>query len=53
MLPEASAEGTTPTNGEQHAWYMAEHLTIDSFYHYHMNNMYIHVCNITAHVKGD
>ena len=51
MLPEASAEGNIPTKGEQHACYMAEHLTIDLLYHYHMDNMY--TCNITAHVKGD
>ena len=35
MLPEASAEGNIPTKGEQHACYMAEHLTIDLLYHYH------------------
>ena len=29
---------------------MAEYLTIDLLYHYHMDN--IHTCNITAHVKG-
>ena len=51
MLPEASAEGNIPTKGEQHACYMAEHLTIDLLYHYHMDKM--HKCNITAHVKGD
>ena len=50
-LPEASAEGNIPTKGEQHACYMAEHLTIDLLYHYHMDKM--HKCNITAHVKGD
>ena len=33
MLPEASAEGNIPTNGEQHACYVAEHLTIDLLYH--------------------
>ena len=32
MLPEASAEGNILTKGEQHAWYMAEHLTIDLLY---------------------
>ena len=47
MLPEASAEGNIPTKGEQHACYMAEHLTIDLLYHYHMDNMY--TCNITAY----
>ena len=51
MLPEASAEGNIPTKGEQHACYMAEHLTIDLLYHYHLDNMY--TCNITVHVKGD
>ena len=51
MLPEASAEGNIPTKGEQHACYMAEHLTIDLLYHYHMDIMY--TCYITAHVKGD
>ena len=40
MLPEASAEGNIPTK-ECH---MAEHLTIDLLYHYHMDNMY--TCNI-------
>ena len=43
MLPEASAEGNIPTKGEQHACYMAEHLTIDLLYHYHKDNIYIHV----------
>ena len=42
MLPEASAECNIPTKGEQHACYMAEHLTIDLLYHYHMN-ICIHV----------
>ena len=51
MLPEVSAEGSIPTKGEQHACHMAEHLTIDLLYHYHMDNMY--TCSITAHVKGD
>ena len=46
--------------GEQHVCYvaeqnkksyMAEHLTIDLLYHYHMDN--ICTCNITARVKGD
>ena len=46
MLPEASAEGNIPTKGEQHACYMAEHLTIDLLYHYHLDNMY--TCNITG-----
>ena len=45
------SEGNMPTKGEQHACYMAEHLTIDLLYHYHMDNMY--TCNITSHVKGD
>ena len=50
--PEASAEGNIPTKGEQHACYMAEHLTIIGLlYHYHMDNIY--TCNITAHVKGE
>ena len=49
MLPEASAEGNFPTKREQHACYMAEHLTIYLLYH-HMDKM--HKCNITAHVKG-
>ena len=40
MLPEASAEDNIPTKGEQHACYMAEHLTIDLLYHYHMDNIY-------------
>ena len=47
MLPEASTEGNIPTKGEQHACYIAEHLTIDLLCHYHM-----YTCNITAHVKG-
>ena len=51
MLLEASAEGNIPTKGEQHACYMAENLTIDLLYHYHMNNIY--TCNSTAHVKGE
>ena len=44
-------ECNIPTKGEQHACYMAEHLTIDLLYNYHMHNMY--ASNITAHVKGD
>ena len=44
-----SREGNIPTKGEQHACYMAEHLTIDLLYHYHADNMY--TCNIT--VKGE
>ena len=40
MLPEASAEGNIPTTGEQHARYIAEHITIDLLYHYHLDNMY-------------
>ena len=51
MFPEASAQRNIPTKDEQHACYMAEHLTIDLLYQYHMNNMY--TCNITSHVKGD
>ena len=46
MLPEASAEGNIPTKGEQHACYMAEHLTFVISLSYGQ-------CNITAHVKGD
>ena len=49
VLPEASAEGNIPTKGEQHACYIAEHVTIDLLYHYHMDN--ISTCNITEHVK--
>ena len=49
MLPEASVEGNIPTKGEQHACYMAEHLTIDLLYHYHMDNMY--TCNIHSTCK--
>ena len=44
MLPEAFAEGNIPTTGEQHACYIAEHLTIGLLYHYHLGNMY--TCNI-------
>ena len=51
MLTEASAEDDIPTKGEQHACYMAEYLTIDLLYHYHMDTMY--TCNIASHVKGD
>ena len=50
ILPEASTEDNIPFKGELYACYMAEHLTIDLLYHYHMNNMY--TCNITVHVKG-
>ena len=50
MLPEASAEGNIPTKGEQHACYMAEHLTIDLLYHYHMDNIYIYIyIHVTSH----
>ena len=38
MLPEVSAEGSIPTQGEKHS--------IDLLYNYHMNNGY--TCNITA-----
>ena len=52
MLPEASAEGNIPTKGEQHACYMAEHLTIDLLYHYHMDNMYtLYTCNMHSTCK--
>ena len=40
MLPSVSVSGNIPTKGEQHACFMAEHLTIDLLYYYHMNNMY-------------
>ena len=33
MLPEALVESNIPTKGEQHACYMAEHLTIDLLHH--------------------
>ena len=41
MLTEASAEGNIPIKGEQHACYIAELLTIDLLYHYHMDNIYM------------
>ena len=53
MLKEASAEGNIKTNGEQHVCYMAEHLTIHLLYYYHINNMYILLCNITSYTTID
>ena len=42
LLPEASVDSNIPTNmtkGEQNPCYMAEHVTIDLLYHYHMKNI--------------
>ena len=37
MLPETSADV------EQHAWYLAEHLSSYLLYHYDMNNINIYI----------
>ena len=35
--------GNIPSKSEQHACYIADHLTIDLSNYYHVNNMYVHV----------